>query len=63
MKQLIVGILIGSCLTGVLAFAQNPDFYGRPQWGKKVYPPYDAYGRPNPPPVEDHLLPKRHNPC
>lgn len=59
MRNLMLGILIGSVLTGTIAIAQNEDFYGRPQWGKRIYPKQDAYGRPNPP-QEDYLLHKKH---
>jgi hypothetical protein len=65
MKSFMLGILVGSSLMGAVAIAQNEDFYGRPQWGQKIYPKHDAYGRPNPPPIEnglDYTLPKR-NPC
>jgi hypothetical protein len=57
MKTFILGILIGSFLTGAIAIAQNEDFYGRPQWGKQIAPKSDAYGRPNQP-QENYL--KRH---
>jgi hypothetical protein len=63
MKNFILGILIGSFLTGAMAVAQNEDFYGRPQWGRKTYPPSDSYGRPNQPPVENHLKQRRGEPC
>ncbi len=61
MRNLIFGIIIGSVLTGVFAFAQNEDFYGRPQWGQKIYPKSDAYGRPNPP--QENYLKKRKGDC
>lgn len=49
MKLFMAGMILGSVLTGLMVEAQNvqPDFYGRPQWGKQITPPYDAFGRPN----------------
>lgn len=65
MKLFMLGIITGSLLTGLVATAQNNDFYGRPQWGQQTYPPYDAYGRPNPPPTSSEFEPytPRKKPC
>jgi hypothetical protein len=47
MKMFTLGLLLGCLITAFAAWAQNPDIYGRPQWGKQITPPSDAYGRPN----------------
>ncbi len=62
MKSFILGIIVGAVLMGTFAIAQNQDFYGRPQFGKKVYPPADAFGRPNPP-EETYLKKHKNDPC
>jgi hypothetical protein len=64
MKMFTLGLIIGCLVTALAAWAQNPDIYGRPQWGKQITPPKDAYGRPNFPNAEG---PKRqdksNDPC
>ena len=69
MRHLLLGIAVGVVLGGLgTGFAQNQDFYGRPQWGRQVTPPMDAYGRPNFPQPYDsgQGIPTQrqgHNPC
>ena len=46
MKMFSIG-LIGCLWTALTSWGQSPEIYGRPQWGKQIIPPSDAYGRAN----------------
>lgn len=65
MRNFILGFALGVVVIGGFAYAQNDnrDFYGRPQFGNQVTPPYDFYGRPNFP-QQPNLLPQHlQHPC